>query len=66
MANKPITSQPDSMNPSAPVNSAPNAPAAAMSQDAYSASVENQMMDRRHKMRKHGARNGKPYPQNEQ
>jgi hypothetical protein len=63
---RPITSQPDSMVPSAPVNVG-NSPAPAMSQDAYSAAVENHMTDRRHKMRKHGAVRGKPFvPQNEQ
>jgi hypothetical protein len=61
MANRPITSQPDSMNPSAPVNNAPNAPAQAMSQEIYSASVESQMMARRHAMRKNGAVRGKPF-----
>jgi hypothetical protein len=53
------------MVPSAPVNSAPNAPAPAMSQDIFSASVQAQMQDRRDRMRKHGARNGKPLPEDQ-
>jgi hypothetical protein len=58
---KGITTQPDSMVPSAPVNSAPNSPPPAMSQDLYSASVQAAMQARRDQMRKHGAVRGKPY-----
>jgi hypothetical protein len=61
-----ITSPPDSMDSSGPVNVG-NQPAGAMSQDAFSASVENAMTDRIHKMKKHGVTRGKPHvPQNEQ
>jgi hypothetical protein len=64
---KPITTQPDSMVPtSAPVNDAPNAPAPAMTQDIYGASVQSQMQNRRDRLRARGAVRGKPYPQNEQ
>jgi hypothetical protein len=59
--NRSITSQPDSMQPSASVNSAPNMPPPAMSQDLYSASVQMQMQNRRDALRAHGAKNGKPF-----
>jgi hypothetical protein len=61
MSKPAITSQPDSMNPSAPVNNAPNAPPPAMSQDLYSASVQMQMQNRRDRLRAHGAKNGRPF-----
>ena len=62
MAKRSITSQPDSMTPTgAPVNSAPNAPGPAMSQDLYSVSVQSQMQNRRDQMRKHGVVRGKPF-----
>jgi hypothetical protein len=60
MPKQPITAQPDSVQPSAPVNVS-NAPAPAMSQEAYSLGVQAAMQARRDGLRKHGAKNGAVY-----
>jgi hypothetical protein len=55
-----ITSPPDSMDSSAPVNIG-NAPAGAMDQSAYSASVQAAMKKRIDGLAARGAVRGKPY-----
>jgi hypothetical protein len=59
-----VTPQPDSMVPSAPVNSAPNMPPPAMPQDLYSASIEMNMQRRRAQLSAGGAMNGRPWTVN--